>query len=135
MGTSIKSWFSGIKTKDQAVNVVRETSYLALTVGGIDIAVGIVLSAMESSFSSVIIDGITLASVGVWLLWRQSRTAAVAFLMLALLGLSVIIAKLNQVQAAGANIWVMAIVIFAAIKAVEATFKLKGRFRNWEPAR
>jgi hypothetical protein len=65
-----------------------------------------------------------------WLRWGRSRTAAVVLLLVARVGLgTTIAAQLNIIQG-GKNVVLALIVFWAAVKAVEATFKVRRRFRQ-----
>jgi hypothetical protein len=61
------------------------------------------------------------------MIWK-SRTAAVLLLWFSGLGVSVAIMRLGVMLERGANIILALIVLWAAVRAVEATFKLHGKF-------
>jgi hypothetical protein len=70
------------------------------------------------------------AAFGIWLRWGNSRVAALLSFSLALLSLGTTIAAKAGLTEGGKNIWLAVGVVWATAKAVEATFKLQGRFKE-----
>ena len=80
-----------------------------------------------------ILDLVLYAAFGIWLRWGNSRVAALLSLSLALLSLGTTIAAKANLTEGGKNIWLAVGVVWATAKAVEATFKLHGRFKMSDP--
>lgn len=119
------SWFSKIESRDDALKVVKDTSTAFIAIA--------VLQAIISCFggSSILIDAI-INSGGAFFLRRfSSRTAAVVLLVVAVLSFGITIANLLGAElGTGTNILMAIVVLWAGIRAVEATFKLHGRFAD-----
>ena len=82
-----------------------------------------------------IADVVLYAGGAAWLRWGRSRIAAMILLLTATVALGTTIAThLKIIQGGGKNVVVALIVVWAAIKGVEATFKLRGRFKQQERA-
>lgn len=82
-----------------------------------------------------IVDVALYAGCAAWLRWGRSRIAAVILLITATVALGTTIAtQLKIIQGGGKSVVVALIVFWSAIKAVEATFKLRGRFKPQETA-
>lgn len=116
-------FFSKIASRDDALKVAKDTSsaffFLAVLQGAFAYWVGL----------SVMFDAVIYAVGGFFVRRFQSRAAAVVLLVLALVGAVVTFG--NRVGAnigGGNNIFLAIIVLWAAVRAVEATFKLHGRF-------
>jgi hypothetical protein len=80
-------------------------------------------------FPTVLIDAALYVVLGLVLMFVKSRIAAVLLLLLS--GMSVVITIMNRLGITadgGTNIFLAIIIFWTAIKAMEATFKLHGRF-------
>lgn len=70
-----------------------------------------------------------LGAGSLWLFLRRSRAAAVLLLLYALSGAGITLAIRSGVPLEGGkNVMLALIIVWTAIKAVEATFRLRGRF-------
>lgn len=117
--------FSKIESADDARATIRGASSAAFFVAAMDIVLGALL------VPSIIFDGIVLAILGAILRSAQSRVAAT--LLLIFCGAEAIITFLNRLSVThqgGGNIYLAIIMVIAAMRAVEATFKLHGTFRE-----
>ncbi len=118
-----KGSFSKIESRDEALKMVKDTSRAFFFVAG--------LQAILSYWIGfgVLVDAAIFAIGGFFLFRFNSRAAAVALLLLALLSAGVTIANKAGANIGGGNNIILALIIlWAGIRAVEATFKLHGRF-------
>lgn len=115
--------FSPIVTRDAALKVIRSASFGFFIVAAIQGGVGVFLSP------DMLIDATLFAVLaGILLKWK-SRIAAVLLLVLSVMAFIVTILNLKAIMAeGGTNIFLAAIVMWISVRAVEATFKLQGRF-------
>ena len=118
-----KGFFSKIASRDDALEVVKDTSnaffFLAALQAALAYWVGL----------SMLFDAAVYAVGGFFLRRYQSRTAAVILLLLAVAGAGITVAnRVGQNLGGGNNIILAIIVLWAAVRAVQATFKLRGRF-------
>lgn len=118
-----RGWLSKIESRADALKTIKDASTGFFAVAALQTALSFLVGF------SVLIDA-AIYAVGGFLLRRfNSRVAAVVLLVLALLGLAVTVAnRLGGNLGGGSNVFLAAIVLWAAIRAVEATFKLRGRF-------
>lgn len=118
-----KRWFKKIETRDDALSMIKDTSTGFFVVAGIFTAISFVLGF------SLLIDAVLYAVGGFFLRRYNSRAAAVMLLIVASVGAAVTFANLAGADLGGGNNIVVAVIIFwAAIRAVEATYKLRSRF-------
>jgi hypothetical protein len=117
-----KGMFAKIENRDDALKTVKDTSIVSLVVAGIQVAIVVFL---DPSFVN---PAPFYAIFGLILMIWKSRTAAVLLLWFSGLGVSVAIMRLGVMLERGANIILALIVLWAAVRAVEATFKLHGKF-------
>ena len=118
-----KGSFSKIENRDEALKMVKDAAMAFFFVAG--------LQAILSYWIGfdVLVDAAIYAIGGVFLRRFNSRAAAVVLLLLALLGAGVTIANKAGANLGGGNNIILALIIlWAGIRAVEATFKLHGRF-------
>ncbi|GJM42599.1 MAG: hypothetical protein DHS20C20_28810 [Ardenticatenaceae bacterium] len=117
------SIFSKIENRVEALKVIKESSIAFIVIGIIQGAVGFFL------FPTMLVDAALNIVLGLILMFAKSRIAAVLLLLLA--GASVVTTFLNRlgvIANGGTNIFLAIIIFWTAIKAVEATFKLHGKF-------
>ena len=69
-----------------------------------------------------------------WLRWGRSRAAAIILLIAATVAFGTTIAAQPKIIQGGKNIVLALIIFWSSVKAVEATFKLRGRFKQEETA-
>lgn len=92
------------------------------------------LAAVQAAFSfkygpSLLLHTVVLAAGGFSLVRWQSRAAAVVLILYALAGAGITVAITSGMPLAGSSNWALALLIFwTALKAVEATFRLQGKF-------
>ncbi|MDX2027273.1 MAG: hypothetical protein SFW62_01405 [Alphaproteobacteria bacterium] len=117
--------FSRIENREDALKMVRDVSYGFFFVAVLQTLVGLLFL---HDFS-VLVDAAIYVVGGLFLLRFKSRAAAVAILLMALLAAGVTGANIGSSRPyGGTNIILALIILWAAIRAVEATFKLHGRF-------
>ena len=122
-GEKKKGSFSKIENRDEALKMVRDTSAAFFFVAG--------LQAVLSYWVGygVLVDAAIYAIGGFFLRRFNSRAAAVVLLLLALISAGVTVANKTGANIGGGNNIILALIIlWAGIRAVEATFKLHGRF-------
>lgn len=118
-----KGWFAKIESRDDALKVVKDTSMGFFFVAALQAALSFLVGF------SILFDAVIYAVGGFFLRRYNSRAAAVVLLILAVVGAGVTFAnKAGANLGGGNNIFLAFIVLWAAIRAVEATFKLRGRF-------
>ena len=117
------SWFSKIENRENALKVVKDTSSAFVAIA--------VLQAVLSYFVGffILLDAVINLGGSFFLRRFNSRAAAVVLLILAIISIGVTIANMLGAKLGNSgNILVSLIVLWAAIRAVEATFKLHRRF-------
>ena len=121
--------FSSLQTREDAMKMTRDAAYGFFFVAGLQALLGFFF------MPSALVDAVVLAVLALFLLTAQSRTAAVLLLLVSL-GQAVItvLNRLGMTQMGGKNIILAVIMVVVAVRAVEATFKLQGRFTQ-PPAR
>jgi hypothetical protein len=118
-----KGMFSKIDSREDALKVVKSSSTAFFVVAALQVAFSFVIGY------SVLIDAAIYVICGFFLRRFCSRAAAVILLLVAILAVGVTFAnKMGEDLGGGNNIILSLIVLWAAIRAVEATFKLRGRF-------
>ncbi|MFM7640335.1 MAG: hypothetical protein ACKO45_02120 [Cyanobium sp.] len=115
--------FTKIKSREDALKVMQYSSgsffVLAAILGGI----GVFLTP------SMLIDAAILAMLAAILRTWKSRVAAVLLLLMSLgIVITTTLTKLGISKGVGSNIFLAVIVLWVAIRAVQATFLLHGRF-------
>jgi hypothetical protein len=128
------NWFKAIKTREEALKTIKDSSSVFFFVAALQAAIGIWMATQypDAGFDmgETVITVAIYAIFAAWLRWGRSRTAAVVLLLVATVALvTTIAAQLNIIQG-GKNVVLALIVFWAAVKAVEATFKVRGRFRQ-----
>lgn len=124
-GEKKRGWYSKIESREDALQMTRITARGFFVVAAIQAALAFVVGF------GILVDA-SLYVVGGLLVRRfHSRIAALVLLLLALLALGITIAnKAGANMGGGSNILLSLVVLWAAIRAVEATFKLHGRFAD-----
>jgi hypothetical protein len=123
------SLLSRISSREDALKIVKDVSTGFLIIAAIQVALSFVLGF------SMIFDAVIYIVGGLVLRRFQSRIAAVVLLLLATAGAGVTAANLAGAKLGGGhNIFLALVLLLAAIRAVEATFKLHGRFSAEAPA-
>lgn len=122
-GEKKKGSFSKIENRKEALKMVKDTSLAFFFI-----------AALQAIFSywlgyEILVDAALFGIGAFFLRWLHSRVAAVFLLALALLSTGITIAnKMGEMKSGGNNIILAMIILWAGIRAVEATFKLNGRF-------
>lgn len=118
-------WFAKIASREDAIKVVKDTSTGFFVVAALQAALSFIVGF------SVLFDAVLYVIGGFFLRRFNSRMAAVVLLVLAAVGAAVTFAnKVGANLGGGNNIFLALIVLWAAIRAVEATFKLHGKYAN-----
>jgi len=118
-----KAWFSKIESRADALKTVKDASTAFFFLAALQAALSFILGF------SILFDAAIYAIGGFFLRRFNSRVAAVILLVLAVVGAGVTFANKAGADLGGGNNIILAlIVLWAAIRAVEATLKLHGRF-------
>lgn len=118
-----KGMFAKIETKDDALKVIKDTSIGFFVVAGIQGGIGFFIAP------ALIIDAVLMAVLAFILMKWKARTAAVILLVLAsIMTITTFLNKAGVISEGGSNIILALIVLWAGVRATEATFKLRGRF-------
>ena len=124
-------WFAAITTRDEALKIIHDTAMGFFAVAGIQLLLGLFLMANSSNVGAdVLIDVPLYAGLAAWLKWGRSRAAASLLLVAALVSAVTTVLGQLRIIDGGRNMVLAVIVLWAAVKAVEATFKLRGRFKD-----
>lgn len=124
-----KGLFSKIESREDALKMVKDATLGFYLVAGIQAVLFFIAGG------SALVDAVIYAVCGFFLRRFSSRAAAVILLILALVVTGVTLANKTGANIGGGNnIFLALVVLWAAIRAVEATFKLHGRFASDEGA-
>ncbi len=128
----LASMFAKIVTRDDALKFTKEGGGLLIGVAILQAIVGSFLARQAHlSVRDVLVGSSLLAACGVFVLYKHSRVAAVVALLLS--ALAVLATAMNLAGknvGGGSNIFLAVIVAIASARAVEATFKLNGVFKE-----
>lgn len=120
-----KGSFSKLENRDDALKMVKDTSTAFFAVAALQAVLSYWIGL------GVLVDAAIFAVCGFFLRRFHSRSAAVVLLVLALLTAGVTIANKAGADVGGGNNVILALVLlWAGIRATEATFKLHGRFAS-----
>jgi hypothetical protein len=123
----ISGFFKWIEDEDEALSIIMKSSYGVLIIAFLNGLIG------SLTLPAVVPDAIFLLISGVLLLWLKSRIVAVLLLLFGIASLVVTLLNIaGYTQIVGTNIIFTIIIFWLSIKAVEATFKLHGKFREEE---
>ena len=115
--------FSKIEDRDGAIKVVTASASVFIVVAAIQAVVAFFVGY------ALLVDAVIYAVLGAILLRFKSRVAAVILLLLAIVTAGVTVANATGAKLGGGhNIFLSLMVLWAGVRAVEATFKLRGRF-------
>lgn len=121
--------FARIRQQEDAVKVVRGASLAFFIAGGLFI----MLSWWYGR--ELLIDGAAYVVLGFFLRQFNSRIIAIMLLLLAIVtSLMAFGIFSGRGHSGGLNVILAAIVVWAGVRAVEATFKLRGKFAARAPA-
>ena len=123
------SMFAKILNRDGAVKVARDCGAAFLLLAAIQAAASFLLGF------SMLLDAVLYAICGYFIRSKHSRVAAVIALLLALIGLVVTAQNMvGQHRRGGSNIVLALILAWTAVRSIDATFKIHGRFSTNVPA-
>jgi hypothetical protein len=125
MATAAKKMgmFSSIDTREDALKMCKDAASGFFFVAALQGAIGFFL------MPSMLVDGVLLAVLAFFLMKSQSRAAAVLLLLVSAGQATItVLNRLGLAQMGGKNIFLAVIMLIVAVRAVEATFKLQGRF-------
>ena len=115
--------FSSIGDREAAVAMAKDCGNAFFLIAAIQGVVGALV------MPSVLADAVVYALCGYFVRFKHSRVAAVLGLLLSAFVLWVTLSNwFGQSQSGGSNIILAVVITIAAVRAVEATFKLHGRF-------
>jgi hypothetical protein len=118
-----KGWFSKIESRDEALKMVEEASMAIFAIAALQAALSYFFGI------SLLVDAALYAIGGFFLRRLNSRAAASLLLALALVGAGVTAAnELGESVGGSNNILLALILVWVAVRAVDATFKLHGKF-------
>lgn len=118
-------WFSKIRDRDDAIKVAKDCGTGFFVIAAIQGAIGFWIAP------TLLIDAAIFAVCGFFIRRSFSRTAAVIVLLLGLVTVvTTFVNRIGEVVGGGNNIILALIVLWAAVRSVEATFKIHGRFRD-----
>jgi len=116
-------WFSKMKSREDALEIAKGAATGFFVVAAIQGALSFVVGF------SILFDAVVYAAGGFFVRRFHSRVAAVVLFLVALVAVGVTLAnKAGANLGGGNNIFLALIVLWASVRAVEATFKLHGRF-------
>lgn len=118
-----KGMFAKIESRDDALKTIKDCAMVFFVVAAIQAGLGYFIAP------SLIIDAAIYAVLaGIMLKW-DSRIAAILLLLVACFAVYMTILNRLGISAEGGNnIFLAAIVLWAAIRSVEATFKVNGKY-------
>lgn len=117
--------FSAIKDRDDAVKVAKDTGNGFFVVAAIQGLIGAFVAP------SIIFDAVIYALGGYFVRYKYSRAAAIILLLLSSFALiATVLNKMGENVGGGNNVILAVIVTIAAVRSVEATFKLNGRYKQ-----
>lgn len=117
-----------ISSRDDAIKTIKQASYVFIVMAIINFAFGILIDL------SLIADAILYFILGILLMWLKSRIVSIILLLLSLISLLFfILNKTGVIEEGGSLIGIFVVILLiAAVKAVEGTFKLRGKYKTVE---
>lgn len=114
-----------ILNREDAIKTIKQASYVIIVMAFIYAVIGFLTEP------ALITDGFFYLILGVLLLWLKSRIVSVITLIFSLLALLLfILNKTGVVEEGGSLVGIFVIILLiASAKAVEATFKLRGKYK------
>ena len=128
MATKPTFWSVRVESIEDARRMIRESAMGFYAIAGIQAVVSLLIGM------SMLLDAVLFAGFAFWLHQTQSRVAA--SLLLALAAASIVTTVMNQVGSGtgGRNIVLSLIVLWVAVRAVVASYKLKHLLAQQPPA-
>ena len=126
------AWFTAIRTRDQALGIVNAAAMIFFLLAALQAVLGFgsiaSMPASEMGYEALL-SGVVCAGLALWLMLRKSRTAAIILLIITAISMAIVItSKLPFI-----TVVLVAIALYVAAKATEATFKLRSRFGPYWP--
>jgi len=119
---SLLKW---IDNREEALKIIKESSYVFLFIAILNGVTGFFISQLLIGYA------ILFSILAILLLWLKSRIVAVALLLVSVSSLVMtLLRNFNATKAGGPSIILAIIVFWISIKALEATFKLHGKFKE-----
>ena len=117
-------WFSKIQNRDEAMKIAKDCSTGLFVMAGMQGVLGVWLEPM------LLADAAILAIGGFFIRKSFSRTAAIIVLLLSLISFVTTFTNRFGDSGSGSNIILTTILLWVAVRSVETTFKLHGRFKE-----
>ena len=119
------SLFKWIDNKEEALKIIKESSYVFIFISILNAVVGYFIAPVLISYA------ILFSVLALLLLRLKSRIVAVLLFLLSAGSLVMtVLTNLGHTKGGGTNIFLALIVFWISIKALEATFKLHGKFKE-----
>ncbi|MBN1906097.1 MAG: hypothetical protein JW927_13475 [Deltaproteobacteria bacterium] len=114
-----------ILNKEDAIKTIKQASYVIIVMAFIYAFIGFLTEP------ALITDGIFYCILGVLLLWLKSRVVSIITLIFSLLALLLFILNKTGVVEEGGSLGGIFVIILliASAKAVEGTFKFRGKYK------
>ena len=115
-----------ILNREDALKTIKQASYVIIVMAFMYAVAGFITDP------ALITDGLIYIILGVLLLWLKSRIVSIITLIFSLLALLLfILNKTGVVEEGGSLVGIFVIILLiASAKAVEGTFKLRGKYRD-----
>jgi uncharacterized membrane protein YfhO len=114
-----------MESREDALKVAKDCANGFFVMAAIQGCVGFFLAP------SMLVDAAVIAILAAILRFKHSRVAAILLLLLSLLlVVTTTLVKLGISKTGGSNIFLAVIVLWCAIRSVQATFLLHGRFKE-----
>ncbi|MDH4162178.1 MAG: hypothetical protein OEW15_05750 [Nitrospirota bacterium] len=122
-----RGFFRRITSRDEALRTIRHSSLAFFIVALLQGGIGLYLSP------AMLTDAALFGVLGFILYRWQSRVAASLLVVLSLLACIVtVLNRLGVMAEGGTNLVLAVIILWIAVRAAEAAFKLQGRFKESE---
>ncbi len=113
-----------IESKEDALRAIKYISFGLFIMAGIQVFVG------QESGPEIFVEAIIYVLLAGWLLKWKSRAAATFLLLVGVIYFLLIVLAFIDQSGPRVNVILGVVVLWAATKAVEATFKFHGKFAN-----
>ena len=119
--------FKVIASRHEALETINDSSVALLFLAALQGGIGYVYRP------GLVIDAVILAALAAYLRWHKSRIVACLLLLMAIgMTITTVLSLLKIAEVGGHNISVALLMCWIAGKAVEATFKLHGKYSKSE---
>lgn len=117
--------FEKIESRDDALQVAKDCGNGFFIIAAIQGGIGAFVAPL------LLIDAAVFALCGYFVRFKQSRAAAIVALLLSgMVLVGTFLNKMGHNVGGGKNIILAIIITITAVRAIEATFKLNGRFNS-----